>query len=121
MPEHPAMHMPTVKKEVNYNTIISVFGFVLVIGGLIWTTAQRDADLSTMAREMTRADQRIVALELSARRVENLEYRVTVQEQGAQALTRAVEELKTALANQGADLRVIREIVTRIDQSNSPN
>lgn len=114
------MHVD-VKKEVNYNTIISVCGFVLVLAGMIWTTAQRDADLSTLAKEVARSDQRIVALETTARRVENLEYRVTVQEQGAQTLARAVEELKTALANQGADLRVIREIVTRMDPRSPAN
>lgn len=114
------MHV-SVKKEVNYNTIISVCGFAIVLAGMIWTTAQRDADLSTLAREVSRADQRIVSLETSARRVENLEYRVTVQEQGTQTLARAVEELKTALANQGADLRVIREIVTRMDPRSPAN
>lgn len=115
------MHIPPVKKELNTNTFIQVGGFVILLGGLLWTTAQRDRDLSTVTTDVARIDQRTTTLEATARRFENLEYRVTVQEQGAQALTRAVEELKAALANQSADLRVIREIVTRIDQSNAAN
>lgn len=115
------MHLPPVKKELNINTIISVCGFGVMIAGLVWTTAQRDADLSALSLEYARADQRLVALETSTRRVDNIEYRITAQEQGSQTLGRAVEELKVALANQGADLRVIREIVTRMDPRSPAN
>ncbi|AKR54334.1 hypothetical protein XM25_00635 [Devosia sp. H5989] len=109
------MQIPPVKREWNINTIISVCGFVGLLAGMVWTTAQRDADLSALAKDFARADQRITALEVTARRLDNLEYRVSTQEQGAQTLAKAVDDLKAALADQSADLRVIREIVTRLD------
>jgi hypothetical protein len=49
------------------------------------------------------------------RQYDNLAYRITVQEQGSQTLARSVEELKAAVNSQSADLRVIREILTRLD------
>lgn len=132
------MQLPPVKKEININTLISVGGFVIVIAGLVWNASTLAGDVDRMqswitqheqlhkerqaqvTADIARIDQRFVALENSVRKIDNLEYRVTVQEQGAQTLGRSVEELKTSLASQGADLRVIREIVTRLDPRTAP-
>lgn len=131
------MNIPPVKREWNINTLIALAGFGLTICAMIWTTAQRDADLSTLRKEFTdyktaheqlhkdrlaavsaieaRTDQRLSGLELSSRKQENIEYRVTVVEQGSANLAKSVEELKAAVNNQSADLRVIKEILTRLD------
>lgn len=131
------MNIPPVKRELNTNTIIQLVTFVILLGGMVWTTAQRDADLTTLRRDFTeyrvahdqvhkdrlatvsgieaRTDARLSALEVAIRKLDNLEYRVTVVEQGSANLGKAVEELKAAVNNQSADLRVIREILTRQD------
>lgn len=131
------MHIPPVKRELNTNTIIQLVTFVILLGGMIWTTAQRDADLTTLRRDFTdyrvaheqvhkdrlatvsgieaRTDARIVALETAIRKQDNIEYRVTVVEQGSANLARAVDELKAALNSVVTDIRVVREIVTRLD------
>ncbi len=144
--ENSPMHMPTVKKELNVNTIVSVSGFaitlIVMIAGWASTAATFKANVDEMGRKYdawianheqyhkdrlaevsanaARTDQRFMALEASARKLENLEYRITVQEQGAANLARNLEELKSAVNSQSADIRVIREILTRLDPR-SPN
>lgn len=131
------MQAPTRKNEVNINTLILLAGFAATaIGwGMIW--GRFTGDVSAMAQKYdtyivnhdqlhkerlaivtgveARTDQRITTIELTMRKMENFEYRLTVQEQGSQTLARSVEELKNAVNSQGADLRVIREILTRLD------
>lgn len=131
------MHAPVRKYEVNINTMILLAGFAATaIGwGMIW--GRFTGDVSSMAQKYdnwivtheemhkdrmaalsgveARTDQRIVAVEAEMRKYENLAYRITVQEQGAQTLARSVEELKSLVNNQGTDLKVIREILTRLD------
>lgn len=126
-----------VPKGWNINSTISLIGFVIMIAGMVWTTAQRDADLSTLRRDFTeyrtgheqlhkdrlaavsateaRFDARLGVLETAIRKQDNIEYRVTVVEQGSANLARAVDELKAALNSVVTDIRVVREIVTRLD------
>lgn len=135
------MHLPPVKKEVNINTIVAVVGFAvtIVVSVVGWSAsaATFKANVDEMERKydgwiashdqlhkernvevssaQARTDQRITTLEADLRKVDNIEYRLTVQEQGTANLGRAVEELKGLVNNQGTDLKVIREILTRLD------
>lgn len=137
----PDMHLPPVKKELNINSIIAVVGFALtiVVSVVGWSAsaATFKASVDEMGRKydgwivlheqlhkernvevssaQARTDQRIATLEADFRKVDNIEYRLTVQEQGTASLARSVEELKGLVNNQGTDLKVIREILTRLD------
>lgn len=126
---------PKMKYEINLNTIILVLGLAGVTAGwgAVWgqTTFKIDREISDrqtwvanheqlhkdrlaqVSAIEARTDQRLQTLETNLRKVENLEYRITVQEQGSQNLTRSVEELKATVNNLGTDIRVIREIVER--------
>ncbi len=136
------MHMPTVKRELNTNTLIQVAGFLIVVGGLIWSAAQQQAGVGELQRkydnwiaahenlhkerqatvtgDTARLDTRLTALETATREMENIKYRVTVLEQGSLNLTRSVEELKTAVNGQAADIRVMLEILRRMDPTIKP-
>lgn len=135
-----------VPKGWNINTTVAVCGFALtlLVSGIGWTasaaTFKASVDemgrkydswivnheqlhkdrLATVSAIEARTDQRITTLEQNVRKVDQIEYRLTVQEQGSQNLTRSVEELKNAVNSQSADLRVIREILTRLDPRSSP-
>ena len=110
------MQLPRAKNEVNVNTVITIIGFLLTIagGGAAWGTAQ--ANIATLTNGQSALDVRMTAAEGVTSRLVNLEYRVTVAEQANTNLARAVDELRAAVANQSADIRVVREIVTRMDR-----
>lgn len=74
---------------------------------------ERATDVSTQA---ARVDERIKQLETQNRTIDNLSYRMTVQEQGTTSLANAVNELRQTLNALSGDVRITREIVTRIDK-----
>ena len=110
------MNLPKAKNEVNINTIITIVGFLLTIagGGAMWGSTQ--ATVGTLVSQQVEQDASIRSNREQVARIPNLEYRVTVQEQNNTSLAAAVEQLRRAMADQGADIKVIREILTRIDQ-----
>lgn len=115
------MHLrPTVKNEINWATMAAIFGMLMTVGGLVYNTARFTARTEGMQTRLDVMDstlkQNVAVANQVAAKYDNLAYRVTVQEQGSQALARSIEELKQTLANQSADLRVIREILSRLDE-----
>ena len=110
------MQLPRAKNEVNVNTVITIVGFLVTIagGGAAWGTAQ--ANIATLTNSQSALDVRVTAAEGVTSRLVNLEYRVTVAEQANTNLARAVDELRAAVAHQSADIKVVREIVTRMDR-----
>lgn len=118
---------PKVKYEVNLNTIIVLVGFAStsLAGGSVWgniTTRIANIEASSVDRatqqaaSMSNLSTRIDSMDVELRKYDNLSYRITIQEQGSASLAKSVEELKAAVNSQGADVRVIREILTRQDR-----
>lgn len=109
------MHAPKAKYEVNVNTVIQVVTFLVMIagGGAVWGQMGQRMD-QTEARQ-TAQGVRIDQLAERAQQLDNLAYRVTVQEQSQTQLSRSVEELKALVNGQGTDIRVIREILGRLE------
>lgn len=123
---------PTFKNEINIGTLISFFGMLVVVGGWVWHASSfktevvvridgQDISIQKLATNMAgfenRTDQRLNTLEKEANKLPHFEYRITVQEQGMGNLNKSVEELKAAMNGQGADIRVILEILKRIETS----
>lgn len=121
---------PTFKNEFNLTSATLALGLVSVLGGWIWTASDTNASIrawisnheevhksaaAAIAGSEQRTDQRLIALEGQTRKLEQLEYRVTVQEQGSASLARSVEELKNTVNGQSADIRVMLEILKRLD------
>lgn len=111
-------------------TIAALFGIIVVVGGWVFTTGGTVSEFKTwianheqlhkdrqvaVSTEQARTDQRLLFLEGEARKMENMAYRLTVLEQGTATLGKSVEELKTAVNSQAADIRVMLEIVRRMD------
>lgn len=67
----------------------------------------------------TRIDGRISTLEAVPPKVDQIGYRVTVVEQQAVNTSQAIKELQTAVNSQGADLRIVLEILRRMDEKTS--
>lgn len=126
------MQRPVVKNEINLTSAIAVAGFAITVGTMVWKDSGFRANVITWqqahesyhverARELTthnvRTDERLKQVEGHASTIANLEYRMAVQEQGTTSLTAAVADLRQGLNDVSADIRLIREIVTRMDRN----
>ncbi|MGG7535366.1 hypothetical protein ACQ3G5_07825 [Rhizobium sp. 12,4] len=113
--------MPIDKKftEPNLNTIMHVVTLaVMAAGGVaLWVNRSRDVDELQAWRTQAQTESK----ELSARvgkvegLVDNLGYRVQAGEQTAAATAGAIREVQSSLNVQGGDLRVMKEILQRIE------
>jgi hypothetical protein len=115
------MQFPKPKNEVNVNTIIQIVTLLMMIGGggAVWGTTQ--AAIGTLTNNQGKTDIVVAGNTSQINRIPNLEYRLTVVEQANGNLATAVEQLREALSDQGADIKVMREILTRLDQQMTRN
>lgn len=68
------------------------------------------------ARELQgRNEERFKSIEADTRKIENLNYRLTIQEQTSLTQSKVIEELKAAINTIASDVRVIKEITLRND------
>lgn len=113
--EKDMLKAPKVRNEVNVNTLVNVLGFLIVIAGMGASWGQLTGRLDEHDRVVTRHGAQIENLRSEIGKIDNLTYRVTVTEQAQSELARSVEELKVLVNGQGTDLRVIREILGRVE------
>lgn len=113
--EKDMLKAPKVRNEVNVNTLVNVLGFLIVIAGMGASWGQLTGRLDEHDRVVTRHGAQIENLRSEIGKIDNLTYRVTVTEQAQSELARSVEELKVLVNGQAADLRVIREILGRVE------
>jgi uncharacterized protein (UPF0335 family) len=132
--EHKGFQVPppVVKNEINLNTLALAVGLALSVGGFVYSTGQFTASVGELSRNMAtmqstiatwqaKTDARLDSAELGLNRYESMNYRLGKQEEAAVAIADSVQELKDKLSAQGTDLRVIREILTRIDKNQTQN
>lgn len=110
---------PAWKWEWNLNTVVILLGFAggIAAWGGMWERVSAGNEANGHAVE--RLDKRLTAIEVSIRRLDTQELRIgAVEKQAADAalVMRSVEGTLNALA---ADMRVTREILQRIETSQS--
>lgn len=114
------MHLPPVKKELNINTIISLIGFLIMVGGMIYAYGQFTSQVyqteQAFKEYRTTTDQRMSGIETTTRQIDNLTYRMATVETATSAFARALEDLRSEMSQQSGDIRVVREILQRIDR-----
>lgn len=123
--------------EWNLNTVIQLITLVgMCVGGVtIWVDKSRDIeDLQTwrtgheqLHKERlvevkageARSEERFRSLEADTRKavsqIENLAYRVTVTEQSTTSTATAIRDLQNLVSQQAGDIKVVREILQRIE------
>lgn len=134
------MHLPTRGKiEWNLNTVVMTIGFAggLVAWGVTWgsfTSEVRALDQRTAVWATNhdnyhkdrlaevkirdgRIDADIATLKDDIKQIDNIAYRVTVVEQGQQATTKSIDELKIAISQQATDIRIVREILEQLREA----
>lgn len=114
------MNIPPVKREWNINTIISVLGFALTLVtlGVAYGQLTQQAVETAKSLDDYRAttDLRLSKLETETRQIDNLAFRITAAESSNATVSRALDELQATVSQQSGDLRVIREILQRIER-----
>ncbi|ACM36429.1 MULTISPECIES: hypothetical protein [Rhizobium/Agrobacterium group] len=112
--------------KYNINTWINLTTLVSIIAGGGYAWAQTNSDIDELKRwrvavegRLGNADgkieERFKVNEVELRKLDNLSYRVTVAEQSATSISQAIKELQITASGQSGDLRVMREILQRIE------
>lgn len=130
------MKMPEKGKfEWNLNTIVILGGIALGIlsTGITWgvfasrlSSADEKTELwqqrheqlhrerlAQTAADGARTEQRLTQNEIALRKLDNLDYRITVAEQAGINTGKSIERLTETVNVQSADIRVMREIMER--------
>ncbi|WP_457661870.1 hypothetical protein [Sinorhizobium medicae] len=121
------------KLEWNLNSILNLITLIGMIGGggWIWANTTRDIDelqswrtaveqsqkdgIAEMREREGRAEERFRSLENEVRKIDNMAYRITVTEQSSTNTASSIKDLQTLLSQQAGDLKVMREILQRIE------
>lgn len=118
------MHIPPVKREWNINTLISVAGFVIMLGtmavGYGRFTERMDGNQADFVEYKTATDVRIASIEAATRQIDALTFRLTAAESTNAAISRGLADLQAAVSQQSGDIRVVREILQRIERQATP-
>lgn len=118
------MHFPRAENKVNWTTAIALVGLLITGGGYVYAYGQFTAKVSAMetgtAATAGRTDARLSSLEGEAKKIDNLAYRMTLVEQNNVAIAQKLDAMSRQMTDQGADVKVIREILSRIDQDRPP-
>ncbi len=119
--EDHAMELPrrAQKLEWNLNTIIQLVTlFGMCVGGVtIWVNKGRDIEELQKWRSAmeARSEERFRALESEVRKIDNLAYRVASTEQSSTSTAAAIKEVQGLISQQAGDLKVIKEILQRVE------
>lgn len=124
------------KLEWNLNTIVQIITLIgMCVGGVaIWVDKSRDIEELQAWRtaieqdrkeksaeyraNMAKLEERVKGTEKDIGKIDNLQYRLTVAEQSTATTATAMKELQDSLNDMNGDIRVMREILQRLDNVN---
>ncbi|WP_457659664.1 hypothetical protein [Sinorhizobium medicae] len=110
---------PKWRFEYNLNTLVILFGFAggLTAWGETWERVNANQD--SQANSIDRLDKRLTAAEVSLRQIDNHELRISaVEKQAAEAAT-SMRAVESTLNNLSSDMRLVREILQRLEDGGS--
>lgn len=139
------MQMPAYENKINWNTYISLAGFIFLIGAnligfgefrarvgeldrkiltleenvVTWRVSHMDYHrerATEIATTNNRFDSRISTIESRLQELNTLVFRVQTLEAGAASLTRSIGDLTAAISTLTGDIRVIREGIDKLEQ-----
>lgn len=112
---------PTWKFEWNLNTLVSLIGFIGIFfaWGATWNQVQSEMRANSAAIE--RLDKRLTAAEVALRTLDTQEIRIAAVEKQASEAAVSMRSLESTLNTLGSDIRVVREILQRIEGDRPPS
>lgn len=120
------MQVPKFKYEANITTLVSIATLISMVGGVFYMTGQTREEINGMkfgiserygqiSLELQKTEVRLQAAELDIRRIDKMEYRILQQEKITGDLASLLSDMKDRQAEQGSDIRIIRDTVKRLD------
>ena len=82
---------------------------------LVWYLSGLNSNVGANTTEIAKHDARLSSVESDLRKYDNLAYRITVVETANAAVAQKLDTLQQAVNNQGGDLRVVKEILQRLE------
>lgn len=104
----------------NLNTLVQVIGIVVIVFsvGKAWSAA--DSRIGVVEKKVDAAEEAQDDLDTRAdtavNRLDGFGFRIAALESKAPETDKALEELQQSISDQSGDLKVIREILTRIEK-----
>ena len=121
------------KLEWNLNTVLQLISLLTFLAGgiYVWTNATRDIEelqrwkaghdqyhkerLAEVKAIEGRTEERFRSIESEVRKIDGLAFRVAATEQSAASTSAAIKDLQTLVSAQSGDIKVIREILQRLE------
>jgi len=115
--EDEAMVLPkrAQKLEWNLNTVIQVITLLMMCGGGVTIWVNKGRDIEELQKWQARSEERFRTLESEVRKIDNLAYRVASTEQSSTSTAAAIKEVQGLISQQAGDLKVIKEILQRVE------
>lgn len=115
-----AVKAPAWKWELNPNTVIQIIticGF-FIGGGMLWERINTGTNENRA--DIERIDKRLTAVEVEMRVLDTQDLRLSAVEKQANDAAVSMRSLEGTLNVLGSDIRVVREILQRIESSQPP-
>ena len=106
---------PAWKWEWNLNTVVILIGFAGGIAAWGATWERLNSGHSANSTSIDRLDRRLTAVEVTIRILDTQELRIAAVEKQASDAAIAMRSLEGTLNNLSADIRVVREILQRLE------
>lgn len=105
--------------EINLNTVVVFLGFAS--GFIAWgyTLSEVSSGLNQHTTGIERLESRVTATETQLRVLDNHELRLRNVEERATDSAQAIREMSNTLSTLGADMRVVKEILLRLENNQS--
>lgn len=114
------MQAPRFKWEVNPNTIFQLVQLLALLAAGVWFLGELNAANDENRRSIEQIDKRMTAIETDTRRLDGFEIRITAVEKQAVDAATAMRAVENTLSNLSADIRVVREILQRLESDRGP-
>lgn len=115
--EEKPMELPrrAQKLEWNLNTIIQLITLAGMIIGMVTIWVNKGRDIEDLQKWRVGIEERLKPIDTEVRKLDNITYRVTVLEQTNATITSGMKDLQTLINQQSGDLKVMREILQRLE------
>lgn len=110
------MPKPSWKFEWNPNTFLQLAQILMLIGGGAWYVATQQAGQERNADRIGRVEQDVGRLQTNAAAYSNIEFRIKRLEDGFIGVTANTRDLEKTINGMASDIRVMREILDRLDK-----
>lgn len=111
------MQAPRFKWEWNLNTIAVIAGFVATLIAWGYMLSELQTGNRVNRESIERLDKRVTTIEAEARRLDTHELRLSAVEKQSVDASAAMRAVETTLSGLSSDIRVVREILQRIEAS----